>query len=200
MEESILEHLTVAAYAVIFGIMNGVVYDLLTILRCTFCFSSGIPDKPNRIFDREWPLVGKAVRKTKSGRLENLWFFLSDILFWLLLTLGSILFLFFFYDGRFRWFFALGFILGFVLYRISISRIVLLVFRYFLFFLKLFFRYLLHFMQIPIIIISVRLSAVAKRLFRQLRYGFFLVSKRLFLWKATDRAEHRLPDLLHDIK
>ena len=200
MEETIVQQLAVAGFAFLFGIFMGTVYDAITILRCTVCLSSGLPEKQNRLFDREWPLIGRVVRQTRRGKLEYFWLFWSDLLFWTLLTLGSILFLFFFYDGRFRWFFAGSGLIGFVLYRLSVSRFVQLLFRYLLFFFKLFLRYLLHFVKIPFIMIAVEVSKGAKALWQILRRLGFAVARVLWLRHLTDQTEKHLPALLEDIR
>lgn len=200
MEESILEQLTVAGLAFLFGLIMGTFYDAITILRCTVCLSSGLPEKESRIFDREWPLIGRAVRQKRRGAREHFWFFWSDLVFWTLLTLGSILFLFFFYDGRFRWFFLGSGLLGFALYRMTVSRFVQLLFRYLLFFFKLFLRYLLHFLKIPVIMIVEKVSKTAKLLWRTLRRICFVLRKKLWLRRFTDRAQRQLPMLLREIQ
>ena len=183
-----------------FGSLMGMIYDAITILRCTVCLSSGLPEKNNRLFDKEWPLIGRVVRQKRRGVREHFWFFWSDLLFWILLTLASILFLFFFYDGRFRWFFLGSGILGFALYRITVSQFVQLLFRYLLFFFKLFLRYLLHFFKIPFIMIMVKVSKGIKMLCQVGRRIAFLFTKMIWLRRLTDRTEKRLPMLLQNME
>jgi len=192
MEESILHQLTVTGYAAIFGVFAGVFFDLIRMFRSALCFSFLRIGTTERLFCREWPLIGRIPQKQGDEKKETAVCFITDLLFWFILSITSVLFLFFFNDGIFRWFFAMGAIFGFSVYYLSVSRLVLLFFHYILFFLKLFFRYVLHFLSIPFIMLLRVLKRVSLSFLGLLRKGVFRLEKRIFLRRYTESARQKL--------
>ena len=196
MEESILHQLTVSGYAVLFGILAGLFFDLIRMLRTALCFSFLRIGKTEALFCKEWPLIGRIPQKKGDEKREIVVCFITDSLFWMVLSLGAVLFLFFFNDGIFRWFFALGTLCGFSAYYLSISRLVLLFFHYILFFLKLFFRYVLHFLSIPFIMLIRILKRVGLSFLALLRKGWFSLEKHMFLRRYTESTRQKLVDII----
>ena len=192
MEESILHQLTVTGYAVIFGLFSGVLFDLIRILRAALCFSCLREGKTERLFQTEWPLVGRMPQKEGNEKREIICCFITDLLFWCVLAVASVLFLFFFNDGIFRWFFAAGVVCGYCVYYFSVSRILLIFLQYILFFLKLFFRYILHFLSVPFIIIIRTLKNICLSFFGVLQCVLFRLRKRMFLRRYTEHVRERL--------
>ena len=88
--------------------ISGQLYVFLAMSVCGVC--SGL------IFD-----IFRAIRKTFSG--SNLTTSLSDILFWLIISLGMFFALFTISGGEIRWHEIIGVILGSVIYFLTISHL-----------------------------------------------------------------------------
>ena len=192
MEESILHQLTVTGYAVVFGLFAGVFFDLIRMLRSSICFSFLRNGKTERLFRKEWPVIGRMPQREWDEKREVAVCFITDMLFWIILSISAVLFLFFFNDGIFRWFFAAGAVIGFSLYYLSLSRIILIFFHYVLFFLKLFFRYILHFLSIPFIMLSRVLKGVCLSIFKVAQKKMFHLKKRTYLHQYTESVRRKL--------
>ena len=103
------ELLLIILYACLVGLFLGGVYDLIR-------------------FGRLMRTVMPSGERREGGRCEGVFFFFEDFFFWLIAALTVIILLFHSNEGKIRWF-ALAFAaVGFALYRLTVSPLVIRIF------------------------------------------------------------------------
>ena len=123
MEVSMKSLLLTSLYAVLLGVIIGIVYDVFRILRVLagVTASSGGLKIKNRM-SKLFPDVFSRQR----GRVFSCVFTaVTDFVFILLFTIVFILFLYCFNYGKFRWFILVFTFVGFRLYYVSFGRVVI---------------------------------------------------------------------------
>ena len=114
-------------YSFLFGIAVGVFYDLNRIVRVFF----GVRYTKRaygRLYGIRLPISKREIVMGKSkGFLQSLVINLGDLLCVLVATIGLILINYGYNSGRFRFFTVAALIVGFLLYRFGIGRLVILI-------------------------------------------------------------------------
>ena len=85
----------------------------------------------------------------KSFKTKNLIIYFEDILFWILSGISTILFMYYFSDGSIRLYMFLGLSLGFIIYMLLISNIIMKIFIPIISFFKTIVNYIIHIFVIP---------------------------------------------------
>ena len=156
------------AWSFLLGGCFGAVYDLFRITRVLLGvhYSRRTAD---RLFKMQLPLL-KRIRRRKESRVLGIVIFLEDLLFCLLVGVTMIILFYGANHGKIRFpsfFLAAG---GFLLYRVTLGRLVMTFSEVIAFFTEVFIRYVLFFAGYPVRLLyrwgkrlADRLSAWAKR-------------------------------------
>ena len=138
-------------YAILLGLILGAVYDCLRITR-VFLGNHYSHRAARRLQEIKLPLLHKAKPRGESSALGLIVFF-QDLLFCLFAGVALVLLLYGFNNGKFRLFVVICSCLGFLIYRGTFGKLVMLfseviafsletTFRYFFFFISFPFRFL----------------------------------------------------------
>ena len=126
MEVSQITLAVMLLYSFLFGIMIGIIYDLNRIIRVIF--GVRYTKKYSRLYSLGLPVSKKNVIMGRShGFWQSLVINLGDLLCVIAAALGLILINYGYNSGRFRFFTVAALIVGFVIYRFSIGRIIILI-------------------------------------------------------------------------
>jgi hypothetical protein len=149
-------------YAAFLGLILGAVYDCLRITR-VFFGNHYSRRAARRLQEIRLPLLPKAKAHGESRALGVIVFF-EDLLFCLLAGVSLILLLYGFNNGKFRFFVVICACIGFLIYRGTLGRIVMLFSEVIAFFLETAFRYLVFFMLFPFRFLKRKLTEQGRAL------------------------------------
>ncbi len=143
MEISLGQQTGLLFFALLFGAFLGVFYDAGRIFGCLL----GMPCKGAKkitLKGLRLPRSFKEGKEKKIGkRVQSILLFCGDLLFMLLSGAFFCVFLYAVNDGEFRFFVLLGVLLGFILYRFTVGRVLWLFASYIVGFIRLIFSWLL---------------------------------------------------------
>ena len=112
-----------SARALLLGVLFGVLYDAVRILKCLLCVAK-YGDK--RRFDKVYSMgVCDIFPRSPGGVVAYALTALFDVLYFVVVTVSFVLFLYAFNFGIFRWFILLACIAGFFAYHSSLGKIVI---------------------------------------------------------------------------
>ena len=112
-----------SARALILGVLFGVLYDGVRILKCFLCVAK-YGDK--RRFDKVYSKgVCDIFPRSPGGVVVYALTALFDVLYFIIVTVSFVLFLYAFNHGVFRWFILLACTVGFFAYRSSFGKLVI---------------------------------------------------------------------------
>lgn len=177
MEISMRTQLIITAYAVIVGAVIGIIYDIIRISRVF----SGVTEtsSQSKMYTVKLPLIGagtdrkndfpkfcgfrehthtatagKKKKKTKvvSEFYKNIIVFAGDILFFFIVSPIFTVFIYYANNGKIRWYLIIGSIVGFMLYYITIGRIIMLFSSLIVFIIRSAGAYLIYFTIRPAVI------------------------------------------------
>ena len=150
MEISFWHQASLPLLSLIFGLIAGVLYDAVRILRCCL----GIKYRhsiPTRLSDIKLPLINNG---NKEGRLkkvkENLIMFFTDILYFVILTCLMCIFVYAVNNGKIRWYIYFFSFVGFLIYYFTLGKLIIKVSSVFSFILCSILLYLRTFICAPI--------------------------------------------------
>lgn len=152
-------------YAFLLGVLLGAVYDCLRITRVFFGnhYSRRAARRLQRL---RLPLLKSAKVRTESRALGVIVFF-EDLLFCLFAGIALILLLYGFHNGKLRFFVVICACIGFLIYRGTLGKIVMMFSEVIAFSLETVFRYIFFFALFPFRFLKRKLmeqgSALSKR-------------------------------------
>lgn len=149
MEVSIKVQLLTILYSSVFGVCLGVIYDCFKIVRRFLCFQTS--NKVISFYSKiKFPLISLKFSHPNIKTKHKIIYFIFDILYFLFITPMSLIFIYAVSNGIVRWFIIFGAIVGFAIYYISISKIILFVYEFIFCFLRILVLYLVLFIKIPL--------------------------------------------------
>lgn len=141
MEISIISQLLMVVESVFLGIFLGLIYDGVIFLRILFGI---IPSskltlklKEKRFLRVSNPYEGV----TRGKKTQSVIFFFTDLLYFVIVSLIMAIFIYYVNDGIVRWFIFAGLILGMIVYRFTVGKIIGLFLEHFAFYLRILFKY-----------------------------------------------------------
>lgn len=124
MEISIISQLLVALQSSFLGVILGIIYDLVGLIRILL----GVTPKTKltqRLKEKKIPLQTNPFEKNLcSSKKQAVIFFLTDILYFIIVSLIMMVFIYYVNDGIVRWFIFAGLILGMTVYHFTLGKIV----------------------------------------------------------------------------
>lgn len=182
MEISMKTQLIITAYAVIVGAVIGVIYDIIRISRVF----SGVTETTSqaKMYTLKLPLIGTGTERKsnfpkfcgfsensffyrrKNGRkkdgivsdvYKNVFVFVGDILFFLIVSPLFTVFIYYANSGKIRWYLVTGAVIGFVLYYFTIGRLIMLFSSLIVFIIRSAGAYIIYFTLRPVVIL-IRLA------------------------------------------
>lgn len=148
-------------YAVLLGLFLGAIYDGLRITR-VFFGNHYSRRTARRLREIKLPLIPGAKTRGESRALGIIVFF-EDLLFCLFAGISLILLLYGLNNGKFRFSVVLCVGLGFLIYRVTLGRLVMLCSEVIAFFIETFFRYCFFFVLFPFSFVKRKLVAQARK-------------------------------------
>lgn len=151
MGNSITDQVVTTLFSALLGITLGALYDVIRISRAIF----GIVYK-NRFTEKlkllKLPLIENPINYAKkSGKIkESVVLFLTDVIYFLIVTFVMIIFVYHVGDGVVRWYIFAGVMSGIMLYYFTLGKIVISISEYITFFIRVFLKYVIFFMTRPI--------------------------------------------------
>ncbi len=166
MSVSIGEHLTLLGYSLLVGVLLGVLYDAVRLLRTFFGLGIDYADSPF-ISRLSPPLIGKRAKRERRGTKKaavTAAVFVFDILYMTTATAVTVIFVYHASSGTPRGFSLLGEAAGFALYMKTVGRLTAKASSYIFFAADTAVRYALFFTVTPVKFIAMRSYALAKKL------------------------------------
>ena len=128
MEISQLSFVLLAIYSLTFGLVLGVIYDIIRITRIIIGAESKLGEKWRILENAKLPIINKSVCFLKHSRItsaiSNVYVAVGDILFASLCGACSVLIAYSYNSGKIRAVIFLGLLVGFLLYYNTIGRLV----------------------------------------------------------------------------
>lgn len=152
MEVSIGNQLLIAVYSLLYGVVLGAVYDAFRIGRIFFGINY-VNRFTGHIKCIKLPLISNPMLNDaigKSQRYKNTVVFIGDVLYFVLITPPSTVFVYAFNNGNVRWYLFFGIVAGFATYYFTVGRLVISVSEYIVFSVKVLFSYVAYFTVRPI--------------------------------------------------
>ena len=150
MEISFWQQLSLPFTSFIFGLVAGVLYDTVRILRCCL----GVKYRttyPGFLLKIKLPLLNSTERKRKPNSVKEFVLVgITDILYFLILTVFMCIFVYAVNNGRIRWFIYLFSFFGFLAYYFTVGKLVIKTSTVISFFIRAIFLYLILFILAPI--------------------------------------------------
>ena len=130
MEISQLSFVLLAMYSVCFGVVLGVIYDIIRIQRVILGAEYGEDDKGKIDFRNiELPIINKKAYSVKfdkiSKRFLNIYFAIGDVVFVSMCGVAVVLVAYAYNSGRVRLVVYLGLLVGFLTYYFTVGRLVM---------------------------------------------------------------------------
>ena len=148
MEISIKYQLLTMLYSSILGLFIGLIYDVFKIVRKLI--NGEISNKTkNKLEKIKFPLINVQFKGENLKIKEKTVYFIVDILFFVVVTPVMQIFIYTFSSGIVRWYIFLGVFIGFMIYYVSVSRIIIIMYEYIAFFIKVLLSYLIYFIKLP---------------------------------------------------
>lgn len=187
MEISMKTQLIITAYAVIVGAVIGIIYDIIRISRVF----SGVTEtsSQSKMYTVKLPLIGAGIdrkhdfpkfcgfrehthtagKKKKKAKVvsefyKNIIVFAGDILFFFIVSPIFTVFIYYANNGKIRWYLIIGSIVGFMLYYITIGRIIMLFSSLIVFIIRSAGAYLIYFTIRPAVIFIRFIFGIIKAL------------------------------------
>ena len=195
MEVSMWEQAGNLLYAVWFGAICGILYDILRIVRVLHGvrypgrFSSWL----SRLRLPFLPEGYASPRPTRYGkRVQSLLIFLGDFLYLLLVGMLFSVFIYWQNDGVFRFYMLFGATIGYMAYYFTVGRLVLASAEAVAAFLRILLAYLVMLVRIPIGCMCRCLRYLLYRLYRMFVYIAVRVETLLLVPMASRRIKRRM--------
>ena len=150
MEILIKNQLITALFSVFIGIAIGVIYDIFKIFRIL----SGL-DFSNKFQEKIEALALPVIKKIKIKKEKKLsikdkiLYFWWDLLFFIAITPIMLIFIYATSSGVVRWYIIGGAFLGYIIYYLTVSRLISVMCEYIAFIIKIIFAYAIHFLKLP---------------------------------------------------
>lgn len=177
-------------YAFLCGILLGGFYEVLRAFRILFGVVR-VPERLHPLYARKLPLLGKGipVRESRGKRMRRgIVVAIGDFLFMLVAAVTAELLLYDYNSGEFRIFVPLLMMVGFALFRVSISRLCGMITPYLAFALAVVAAYFRAFCLLP-----VRLAVIVwKLLLRPCRALWIAVCRKLHAKKLSALCQKQL--------
>lgn len=167
MEISFASQFLVALISVVLGLFLGALYDVIRIIRALFGISY-VNKFTGKLKGIRLPFIKNPLTKEKRGAraFENIVIFITDILYFLIVTLIMMVYIYHINSGTVRWYIFLGAILGLLLYYVTLGRLVISISEYIVFFLKVAFSYLIFFISRPFVLLYLKIKPSVSRINR----------------------------------
>lgn len=150
MEVSIKYQLITTLFSVCMGFVIGMIYEIFKIFRILsgLEFSNKLQ---SRIETIKLPIIkGLKIKNGKLGKIKRkILYFIWDLLFFIVITPIMQIFIYATSSGVVRWYIILGSFLGFLIYYITISKIISKLYEYVLLIVKIIFAYIMYFFKLP---------------------------------------------------
>lgn len=153
MEISFLHQIALPFLSFGFGIIAGALYDIVRIIRC--CLGISYTDSaPKWLSNIKLPLLPHEGIKGKTSPIREVIIIgVTDILYFIVLTVFMCIFAYAVNKGKMRWFIYFFALLGFFTYYITVGRLIIRVSSVASFVLRAFFLYIFLFLFVPVRVI-----------------------------------------------
>ena len=131
------------------GLLFGVIYDLVKLLRYVFVYSFSSRFISMHI-NNEFKNISNPLINKEKKIFHNIKLFLFDVLYFLIITPICVIFVYEFNDGIIRIFILVGILVGFLIYRLTLGRLTSLAFQYIAYYVKILLSYLTLLLKKPI--------------------------------------------------
>ncbi len=165
MEISFASQLFVFLASLILGLVLGVLYDVIRIIRALLGISY-INRFTQRLKVLRLPLIKNPLCKAgvHSRTFDSIIIFITDVVYFLIVTLALMIYIYHMNSGIVRWYIFAGAMIGMLMYYITIGRLVISVSEYIVFFLKVIFSYLSFFISKPFILLYSKIKPCFSRI------------------------------------
>lgn len=143
MEISIAYQLFVSGASALMGLFLGAIYDIVRISRAIFGIRY-VNKFTYHLKEIKLPLIKNPllIERKRNKVLSNIFIFVTDIIYFLVITLIMMVFVYYINDGIVRWYIFAGAFLGMLLYYFTVGKLVISVSEYIVFFIKTTLSYL----------------------------------------------------------
>ena len=169
--------------AIVVGAGVGLIYDGIRLSRAII----GIryTDRlSRRFFAVHFPLIGtlpqrEAPQRKRREFFISLYVAMGDVLFFLLASVATVVFLYHANDGIVRWYLLLGLFLGFLLYYVTVGKITVNIFEVITLSLRILLAYVAYFTVRPLVFVIRVLSRTLDHIWHVAyrRYQIFVMKK-----------------------
>ena len=194
MTISLSHELWLMVYSFFFGIFLGVVYDAVCLVRivCGVGRSSAVSQ---RLYSMRLPIIRekRAYLRLARGRGASFLLMLfGDIVYSLLSAAMYAVFITHTNQGRVRWYYLLMSGAGFLVYHLTVSRLVISVFEVSFWAVRAALRYLCEILVLPVRVAAKAAKKFAAFLCRRLFRPFFSALHRRVAYAYTERVRRSL--------
>ncbi len=158
MEISFWHQLLLPFLSLAFGLIAGVLYDVVRIFRCCLGikYTQSAPKWLSKI---KLPLLSSSNKEKRMGAIkENIIMGITDILYFLILTVLMCIFVYAVNNGKIRWYIYVFSLLGFLIYYFTVGKLVIKVSSVASFIIRSMFSYIVLFLFAPVRSVSAAIS------------------------------------------
>ena len=162
--------LAAIVYAILTGVLIGVIYDAVRILRVMLGVST-YTKTGKALYEKKLPLIGAVHRKTffEGNRLLRLCLlFLGDVGFASLAACAFTVCLYHAASGTFRWFYLFALLVGFTVYYFTAGKVMMLCSEMLSFVIAIALRYTVYFVCVPFRLLGRSVCCIYQWMLRQL--------------------------------
>ena len=152
MEVLISNQISTLIYAIILGLIFGVAYDIIRICRI-FLGIRYVNRFTEKLSQKNLKFIKNPANKEvkKGEKYQEVILFITDILYFLIITPIFAIFLYWKNDGIVRWYSVFGVSVGFLIYYFTIGRFIISISEYIVFTIKVIFLYLIFLITRPFV-------------------------------------------------
>lgn len=151
MEVSVSHQIYISFCSIILGFTSGLIYDFIRIIR-VFLGIRYVNRFTEKLSAKKFKFIKNPFYKkeTKTKR-EAIKVFITDIIYFVIMTPIFMIFLYHQNNGSVRWFVFFSVVLGFLSYYFTVGKIIISVSEYIVFYIKAFFLHVIFFISKPLI-------------------------------------------------
>lgn len=194
MTISLSHELSLVLYSFFFGIFLGIVYDAVCLVRVVCGVGRGSAVS-RRLYSMRLPLIrsGRAYLRAVRGRSASFVLLLvGDIVYSLIAAVVYAVFITHTNNGRVRWYYLLFSGIGFLVYHLTVSRIVLAAFEVVMWAVRVLSRYVSEILMLPVRLAVAALGKMSRFLSVRMFHPALFAVKRQLALVYTERVRRSL--------
>ncbi len=117
------EQLLSLLYSLALGVVYGLIYDLLKMVRAVFNNKITILSLKNRLYCKKYPLIKQITEPKPNPKIYKVKLLFWDLLFFIIITPLTAIFTYATSYGIVRWYIFLGMSFGFIFYYVLLARL-----------------------------------------------------------------------------